>query len=913
MVDRNPVTFRSLCFLPLIFDKPSRQQNPEVRSSYLVSTMSASVHFSQIPSSSVSWSGLRKQSPLFLPLPSFPLTPFTQKRNKKLIFINANYRLTSTSVFPKPHPTRRNPSVAAGRSKKKPGGSSSGRIEGNADVRREAKRNARRRSRRLAENLFYRLKNPHKNHADNFTEDELQMIGLGYDRMVRFMEKDDPNLRHPYDWYKYGEYGPYRWRGIVVGEPIRGRFSDETVTLIGQVRDHEEWEKIEQHDMAVDFGKRLEQLDKNLGLKYFWVFVRHPKWKMTELPWEQWTLVSEVVVESGEQRLDKWSLMGRLGNKTRALITQCAAWMRPDIVYVKRPIFQCRFEPQDNFFKPLGPLLDPETENEFKFELELEDGRVEICTYFGGLCKIVKVNPKAFVDDVVKGYDKLSDERKFKCLEFLLSNHPMELLHPYTKEWKAKLEEMELGCDAPDDDENDEWDGVEVVDWLEDDGRNTEDNDGPESDDDEIDALHRTEVVNSVKDDEDYSSDYSEEDENAVVDMGNSEDEEMLGMEEERRKEEETKGYWDEQFQKALSSPAAMEELVKKSVERSTPFYKKQLKAMYEESKQREKESELRALYEQSENKESDGDASDMDAEDEKHINKEWEEVKSGPIRRIKKSRIPPELFLRAAVRPFTYRNLVKEIVLMRHAIIDGEFTLAEVISECTKEVPFIACNMMVDRFLRLIHVRQGTCIICRNFLEVYSNMLLTHLVDAKLLEIKLLQLTARKSFGRHSSVTLKYMLILLLQQHPLGRGRPILQQKLKKCHVSRCTVPIFHYYDSVLHYPVSADSSNAPLPLPLQWFSYPSSLATKGYLPEKDVRLQIRGPASLLAQLPLVWGYGTQQLITKLDYYKYSFEKLKSYLEAMLNRGPACPLCARSRDSPLNPKLRGLNCLPDL
>ena len=45
-----------------------------------------------------------------------------------------------------------------------------------------------------------------------------------------------------------------------------------------------------------------------------------------------------------------------------------------------------------------------------------------------------------------------------------------------------------------------------------------------------------------------------------------------------------------------------------------------------------------------------------------------------GPWRkRNKKSKIPPELFLRAVVRPFTYRNLVKEIVLTRHAILDGE------------------------------------------------------------------------------------------------------------------------------------------------------------------------------------------------------------------------------------------------
>ncbi|XP_042041334.1 uncharacterized protein LOC121786774 [Salvia splendens] len=64
----------------------------------------------------------------------------------------------------------------------------------------------------MAESLFYRLKNPHKNYLDNFSDEKLQMIGLGYDRLVRFMDKDDPNLKHPYDWYKYGEFGPYSWR-----------------------------------------------------------------------------------------------------------------------------------------------------------------------------------------------------------------------------------------------------------------------------------------------------------------------------------------------------------------------------------------------------------------------------------------------------------------------------------------------------------------------------------------------------------------------------------------------------------------------------------------------------------------------------------------------------------------------------
>ncbi|KAB5521372.1 hypothetical protein DKX38_025691 [Salix brachista] len=321
------------------------------------------------------------------------------------------------------------------------------------DSYRRPKRKPRIRNVNIEESPYFRLKNSSKNHPDNLTEDQLNQIGLGYDYMARYMDKDDPNLKHPYDWYRYGEYGPYSWRGVVVGEPVLGGITDECVTLYSQVKDDAEWDKIEQHEMAVDFGERLKQMNKEVGFRHFWVFVRHPKWRLNEMPWEQWTLVSEVVVEAGKQRLDKWNLMGRLGNQARQLITRCAAWFRPDIIYVKRPVFQCRFEPQDDFFRGLMPFLDPKTERDFLFELENEDGSVQLCTYYEGLCKIVKVSQKAFVDDVVNAYEKMSDERKSECLGFLLRNHPVPLLHPYTKEWKAKLEEMELGCDAPDDDE----------------------------------------------------------------------------------------------------------------------------------------------------------------------------------------------------------------------------------------------------------------------------------------------------------------------------------------------------------------------------------------------------------------------------------------------------------------------------
>lgn len=497
---------------------------------------------------------------------------------------------------------------------------------GNADVRREFKQNVRRKSKKFAESLFYRLKNPRGNYANNFSEEELQMIGLGYDRMVRFMEKDDPNLKHPYDWYKYGEFGPYSWRGVVLGDPIRGRFTDENATLIGEVRDQEEWEEIEQFEMAQDFGNRLNAMDKSVGFRYFWVFVRHPRWRVSELPWEQWTLVSEVVVEAGKQWLDKWSLMGRFGNKTRDLITQCAAWMRPDIIYVKRPVYQCRFEPQDEFFKTMTPLLDPETENDFKFELEDDDGRVELCTYFGGLCKIVRVNPKTFVDDVVKAYEKLSDEKKSKCLRFLLGNHPIELLHPYTKEWKAKLEEEELGCDAPDDDDDyhSRGDGAtEIVDWIEDDG-------GDDGDD-------------------------------IILDAEGNEDDELSGGEDDDDDDsdpEEDEKYWDEEFKKAASSNEVMEGLAKQSVKLTTKIYEK-MKAREEQGKKKTRE---------------DGDENAMRYSKAKVGPEEWKQIGYGRrMRRVKKSRVPPGQFLRAAVRPFTYKNLVKEIVLTRHALVAGE------------------------------------------------------------------------------------------------------------------------------------------------------------------------------------------------------------------------------------------------
>ncbi|KAK9985106.1 hypothetical protein SO802_034631 [Lithocarpus litseifolius] len=209
---------------------------------------------------------------------------------------------------------------------------------------------------------------------------------------------------------------------------------------------------------------------------------------------------------------------------------------------------------------------------------------------------------------------------------------------------------MELGCDAPDDDE----DGLssnagdtEVVEWIEDDGNDEEEEEEEEEEEDEC-------IVENDDDDD------------VVMDSEEGGDDES-GIEEEDLSVEEDKKFWEEEFRKAVSSADAMEKLAKWSVEVSNKFYKEQLREMESQKKGKVK------------NISEDGDETALRGKWPKVSPEEWKRVGYGPWRkRIKKSKIPPELLLRAAVRPFTYRNLVKEIVLVRHGIVDGDFSWKE-------------------------------------------------------------------------------------------------------------------------------------------------------------------------------------------------------------------------------------------
>ena len=176
-----------------------------------------------------------------------------------------------------------------------------------------------------------------------------------------------------------------------------------------------------------------------------------------------------------------------------------------------------------------------------------------------------------------------------------------------------KLEELELGCDAPDESEDEvgDDDGIEVVDCIEEN----------EVDDDYYEDEDETDAQEDLKADEPENVEDSEE-------------------------------YWDEQWEKAMRSSDKMEKLVKTSIEASNVYSKQHMHL--------EKEMEWKMAR-----------ANAIITEQEAEV--EEESARRRTAKDGNQNDANTGLFLRAAVRPFTYRNLVKEIVLMRHHIIDGE------------------------------------------------------------------------------------------------------------------------------------------------------------------------------------------------------------------------------------------------
>jgi hypothetical protein len=102
------------------------------------------------------------------------------------------------------------------------------------------------------------------------------------------------------------------------------------------------------------------------------------------------------------------------------------AWYRPDLIYVRRPSYQVRFEPQHEFLTVLVELLNPDND-------AVKSSSSSKNPYFERLCEILGVGENDDEEQIGIKFKNLSEEMKSHCLEHVLGMHPVELLTPFTR------------------------------------------------------------------------------------------------------------------------------------------------------------------------------------------------------------------------------------------------------------------------------------------------------------------------------------------------------------------------------------------------------------------------------------------------------------------------------------------------
>lgn len=217
------------------------------------------------------------------------------------------------------------------------------------------------------------------------------------------------------DYYKYGPFGPHAWKGVCVGTPRKGTLCDKLVVFFSTVENEEEHELGDIQDAITGYAKRVDQMDDE-NVQYYFAFVRQIVKVPGQSPWEEWALVAQVAVES-EAELEKESLGSKLDRRMWELLTRCVAWYRPDLIYVKRPAYQVRFEPQKEFLEGWLTLLDP--------------GNHHGDSYYQTLCKLLGVDENENAEQVATIFDGFSEEKKMECVEHVLTSHPVCLLTPF--------------------------------------------------------------------------------------------------------------------------------------------------------------------------------------------------------------------------------------------------------------------------------------------------------------------------------------------------------------------------------------------------------------------------------------------------------------------------------------------------
>lgn len=272
--------------------------------------------------------------------------------------------------------------------------------------------------------------------------------------------------RMPDDYYKYGPFGPHAWKGVTVGSPRKGTLCDKLVVSYSTVENEEEHELGDIQDAIVGYAQRLRRMDGDtVGIQFFFAFARQIVRVAGLTPWEDWTLVAQVAVESGDE-LDKLALGNQLDTRMWQSLTKCVAWYRPDLIYVKRPAFQVRFEPQKEFLEGWVKLLDPNNRSQ---------------DYYPRICELLGVEEDATVEKVTAVFQGLSEKRKMECVEHVLMSHPVCLLTPFNREAVKAEQQQRSNVDAVNEVESPE--GVDDEEYSEDEDED-EDEDEAEPDDD---------------------------------------------------------------------------------------------------------------------------------------------------------------------------------------------------------------------------------------------------------------------------------------------------------------------------------------------------------------------------------------------------------------------------------------------
>ncbi|KAJ7521169.1 hypothetical protein O6H91_19G041000 [Diphasiastrum complanatum] len=477
--------------------------------------------------------------------------------------------------------------VEAGRSKAKRKGYSGGRIESAGSKQKAIQKGT--------------PKNEVKNGKN---KNPTMQPGFENEKSSSTHSSSNPRIRHPDEYYKYGPFGPHAWKGVVVGKHLKGNMTDKVVTMYSTVKDEDEHEEMDRYNACVDYDTKVRKFDKTVGIKYYYVFVRQ-SWRIgLQVPWREWTLVSQVAVEYGGE-LDKWRLGFRLDKPCRDAITRCTAWFRPDLIYVKKPRYQLRFEPQEDFINGLIELLDPKTDwrtqwsDDCRFGVELDQK-----TYYGKLCSILGVPLDAHEDDLVVAYEKLDEDRKLACLEHILSSHPVELLHPFSLAWYSNRERRGSKLSAVEEDFSDEEEEVNESDDEEQGDKESEVEGRLGSDEEEdIEAMEK-QFEDEIRIDEEYDR--------------RSSGDHLLDQD------------WKKEWQEVITA------------EKGNTNWNGHLSGAEEEG-----------LFVD--------DPSDSDLDESKAAQN------NASVVQVDK----PELLLKAAVRPFTYVNMIKEIWLIRQMLVN--------------------------------------------------------------------------------------------------------------------------------------------------------------------------------------------------------------------------------------------------